>query len=107
MRTAEDIRCELDGGPNVIVLKPKREPSYRDYVISATALAAKHFEPVKFVVRDILPVGLAILSAPPKIGKTWMGMGMADAVASGGMFGGCKSTDRGEVLLLDLEGNHR
>ena len=34
-------------------------------------------------------------------------MSMADAVASGGAFGGCKPVDKGDVLLLDLEGNRR
>jgi hypothetical protein len=107
MKTAEDIRRELDNGPNVIALKPKHEPSYHDFTISAVELDAKKFDPVRFVVRDILPPGLAILSAPPKIGKTWMDMGIAEAVASGGVFGGCKPVDQGDVLLLDLEGNQR
>jgi hypothetical protein len=107
MKTAEDIRRELDNSPNVIALKPKREPSYHDFTISAVELDAKQFDPVRFVVQDILPPGLAILSAPPKIGKTWMDMGIADDVASGGVFGGCKIADQGNVLLLDLEGNQR
>jgi hypothetical protein len=107
MKTAEDIRRELDNGPNVIALKPKREPSYHDFTISAAELDAKKFDPVNFVVRDILPPGLGVLSAPPKIGKTWMDMGVAEAVASGSVFGGCKPVDQGDVLLLDLEGNQR
>jgi hypothetical protein len=107
MKTAEDIRHELDNSPNVVTLKPKRDPSYRDFTISAFELDAKKFAPVKFVVRDILPPGLGVLSAPPKIGKTWMDMGIAEAVASGGVFGGCKPVDQGDVLLLDLEGNER
>jgi AAA domain-containing protein/winged helix-turn-helix DNA-binding protein len=107
MKTADDIRRELDGGPNVVVLKVKREPRPEDFIISAVELDAAHFDPVKFVVQGILPVGLAILSAPPKIGKTWMDMSMADAVASGGAFGGCKPVHKGDVLLLDLEGNRR
>jgi RecA-family ATPase len=107
MKTADDIRRELDGGPNVVVLKVKREPRPEDFIISAVELDAAHFDPVKFVVQGILPVGLAILSAPPKIGKTWMDMSMADAVASGEAFGGCKPVHKGDVLLLDLEGNRR
>jgi hypothetical protein len=112
------IAAELSRGPNIRVIKPrangnvnavqpKTQPSYTDFVISAAALEAKEFAPVKFVVRDILPPGLAILSAPPKIGKTWMDMGIAEAVASGGVFGSCKPVDQGDVLLLDLEGNQR
>src|SRR3954466_6678343 len=91
MKTADDIRRELDGGPNVVVLKVKREPRPEDFIISAVELEAAHFDPVKFVVQGILPVGLAILSAPPKIGKTWMDMSMADALASGEAVSGCKA----------------
>lgn len=105
------IRAELDGGPNLVVLKPKEPPkpapTFGDYVISAIELEATHFEPVKYVVQDILPVGLAILSAPPKIGKTWMDMMISDSVASGAAFAGCKPVDQGDVLMLDLEGNRR
>jgi hypothetical protein len=86
---------------------PKPPPSYRDFTISAIDLDAKVFAPVRFVVQDILPVGLAILSAPPKVGKTWMDMGMSDDIAAGRVFGGCKATSKGQVLLLDLEGNER
>jgi hypothetical protein len=113
MKTAEDIRRELDGGANITVLKrkvkeePKPPPAFTDFIISAVELEAAHYDPPKYVVQDILPVGLAILSAPPKIGKTWMDMSMADAVASGGAFGGCKPVNKGDVLLLDLEGNRR
>src|SRR3954452_1641124 len=111
MKTAEEIRRELDCGANITVLKPKPEPkpppTFTDFIISAVELEAAHFDPVKFVVQGILPVGLAILSAPPKIGKTWMDMSMADAVASGDAFGGCKPVHKGDVLLLDLEGNRR
>jgi hypothetical protein len=107
MKTAEDIRREFDEGENIHTFRPKRSSIPADYLISATELDAIKFEPVRFVVRDILPPGLAILSAPPKIGKTWMDMGIAEAVASGGVFGGCKPVDQGDVLLLDLEGNRR
>jgi hypothetical protein len=74
MKTAEDIRREFDGGPNITVLKPKEPPkpppTFSDYIISAVELEAAHFDPPKYVVQDILAVGLAVLSAPPKIGKT-------------------------------------
>ena len=38
MKTADDIRRELDGGPNVVVLKVKREPRPEDFIISAVEL---------------------------------------------------------------------
>jgi RecA-family ATPase len=107
MKTAEEIRRELEDGPNIVKLKPKREPSYLDHAVSARDLDAKVFPPTKFVVQDLLPVGLAVLSAAPKVGKTWFDLKMSDDVAAGRPFGGCKPVDQGEVLALDLENNER
>ena len=120
MTAPEVIRHELD---KVVPFQPeakrgkvnghvsgvseKKAPAFTDYVISAVDLDAAKFAPVKFVVRDVLPVGLAVLSAPPKIGKTWLDMGLSNDVASGDLFGGCKPVDQGQVLLLDLESNKR
>jgi hypothetical protein len=85
----------------------KPPPRFTDLVISAAELDALEIDPVGFVVEDLLPVGLAVLSAPPKVGKTWFDMALAEAVANGEPFAGCLPTDRGDVLLLDLEGNRR
>ena len=68
MNTAEEkVRREFDGSENIRTFRPKRNPSFTDYVISAVVLEATHYDPPKYVVQDILTVGLAILSAPPKI----------------------------------------
>src|SRR4051794_10355886 len=118
MKTAEELRAEFDRGENIRTFKPRAErqggngkangtASYRDFAISAVDLESKHFDPVEYVVAGILPVGLAVLSAAPKVGKTWMDMGMSDDIAAGRVFGGTKVTAKGAVLLLDLEGNRR
>jgi hypothetical protein len=107
MKTAEDIRREFDQGENIHTFKPKRAPCPEDYLINAAELDAIKFDAVKFVAHGILPRGLAVLSAPPKIGKTWLDMGLCFAVAAGLPFAGSIPTDQGDVLLLDLEGNRR
>jgi hypothetical protein len=107
MKTAEDIRREFDQGENIHIFRPKRAPAPEDYTINAAELEAKRFDPVKFVAQGIIPRGLTVLSAPPKIGKTWLDMGLAHAVAAGDLFAGSVPTDQGDVLLLDLEGNQR
>jgi hypothetical protein len=107
MKTADQLRAELDSGENVRFLKPKLAQVPEDFIVNAAELEAKKFEPVKFVAHPMLPPGLAVLSAPPKLGKTWLVMGLAHAVATGNPFAGYAATDQGDVLLLDLEGNPR
>jgi hypothetical protein len=121
MKSPERVRAELDkvttlrpparAGRGKVnghaTASPKPPPTFANFVISAAELDALDLPPAEFVVRDILPVGLAVLSAPPKVGKTWFDMSLAEAVAHGDPFAGCKPTDPGDVLLLDLEGNRR
>ena len=65
------------------------------------------FPPIRWVISDILPEGLAILSGPPKIGKSWLVMNLCIAGATGGYALGRFKVDPGEVLLLSLEDNKR
>lgn len=52
-------------------------------VINAADLAAKYLPPVRFFVEGLLPQGLALLSAPPKYGKSWFVLDLCLAVARG------------------------
>lgn len=52
-------------------------------VINAADLAAKYLPPVRFFVDGLLPQGLALLSAPPKYGKSWFVLDLCLAVARG------------------------
>lgn len=74
---------------------------------SEADVAAKVLPPVPYIVDGLLPVGAAMLSAPPKIGKTWLNFGLGRAVATGEPFCGARKVDQGPVLFLDLEGNER
>jgi len=58
-------------------------------------------EPV-WAVPGLLPVGLTILAGAPKVGKSWLALQIAQAVASGGgIFG--NNVEPGPVLYLALE----
>jgi hypothetical protein len=74
---------------------------------TATELMAEDLPPVKWVVPDILPEGVTILGGKPKMGKSWLALGLGIAVASGGIALGVKPVERGEVLYLALEDNRR
>lgn len=57
----------------------------------------------KWIVPGILPEGLTILSGKPKLGKSWMALGLSIAVASGGKALGSLDVERGGVLYFALE----
>jgi hypothetical protein len=75
--------------------------------LSAAALNAMTFDPVRFVVPGILPEGLAILAGKPKFGKSFAVMDMAIAVASGGRAFGKIDCEAGDVLYCALEDGER
>jgi hypothetical protein len=51
--------------------------------------------------------GLAILAGRQKLGKTWLGIDWAVAVASGGFAMGSICCEQGDVLYIDMENGHR
>lgn len=71
-------------------------------ITSAKDLQQKHLKPKKFLIDDILPEGVTLLAAPPKLGKSWMVLDMGLCIASGRPWLG-KHTSRCGVLYLSLE----
>jgi AAA domain len=76
--------------------------------ISASRLAAMELPPVKYIVDGFIAEGLTVLAGRPKVGKSWMALGLAIAVASpfGYAFGSIP-VEQGDVLYLALEDNKR
>ena len=58
-------------------------------------------EPV-WAIPGLLPAGLTILAGKPKVGKSWLALQIAQAVAAGGVALG-ERVERGPVLYLALE----
>jgi hypothetical protein len=75
--------------------------------LTARELDAMAFAPIKYVVPDWLVEGLTLFAGAPKIGKSWLVLEMALAVAAGGCCLGTASCEPGEVLYLALEDNRR
>ncbi len=75
--------------------------------ISAYDLMRKVFPPIDYVVPDILPTGLIVLAGKQKIGKSWLDLNLALAVASGGVALGHYQVKQGDVLYLALEDTER
>jgi RecA-family ATPase len=73
---------------------------------SISELLQTEFPELNWIIRDIVPEGLCILGGRPKVGKSWLALQMAVAVATGGRFFG-KELEKGEVLYVALEDNPR
>lgn len=74
---------------------------------TASDLEEMIFPEPKWAVPGLLPEGLTILAGRPKRGKSWMGLGLALAVASGGKALGQIAVEKGDALYLALEDNPR
>ncbi|WP_053057662.1 AAA family ATPase [Rubrobacter aplysinae] len=74
---------------------------------SAVGLMAMDLPPVQWCVPGLLPEGVTILAGKPKLGKSWLSLNLALAVASGGLALGARQVERGECLYMALEDNQR
>lgn len=75
--------------------------------ITANALQSKEFPPLRYAVDEYLAEGVTLLAGKPKIGKSWMALEFAMAVATGGVALGSVKCRHGPVLYCALEDNHR
>jgi putative DNA primase/helicase len=73
-------------------------------VLSGAALAALRVEPRETLLAPFFKVGdFGIVFAKRGTGKTWLSMGMAEAIASGGQFGPYTAPRARRVLYVDGE----
>src|SRR3712207_941948 len=75
--------------------------------ISASDLLRKQFDPLRWIVPEIIPEGLTLLAGPPKIRKSWLCLDLALAVAGYGHFLDEVELETGDVLYLALDDTHR
>src|SRR5215212_5594962 len=73
--------------------------------MTAAELMEMEFEPTRWVVPEVLPEGVTLLVGKPKKGKSWMGLGLCEAIATGGVAFGVKHVEQGDTLYLALEDN--
>lgn len=74
---------------------------------TAASLMTKEFPPLEYVVPGVIPEGLTMLVAPPKIGKSWLVLGLAKACTEDGYAFGTVAVDSRPVLYLALEDGQR
>ncbi|OLT08683.1 hypothetical protein BJF77_12010 [Kocuria sp. CNJ-770] len=78
-------------------------PDPLDGAFTGSWLMAQNFPPTRYVVDGLIPEGFSLLVAAPKIGKSWMVLGLAVATATGGDAFGTIPVRQAPVLYLALE----
>lgn len=74
---------------------------------STTAIMQTAYPPLRWVVPGYVPEGLTLLAGRQKLGKTWLAIDLAIAVACGGAAMGSVACEQGDVLYIDLENGSR
>ena len=82
--------------------------TYAPALESLADLRAKTFAPIQWAIPGIIPEGLTLLAGKPKLGKSWLILDAALALASGQpAFGSITLPDRWRVMYLGLEDSER
>lgn len=74
---------------------------------TADELMAERFPPVRWAVPGLIAEGVNLLAGPPKVGKSWLSLGLALSVAAGAAALGSIPVQAGSVLYLALEDTPR
>jgi hypothetical protein len=82
-------------------------PGLLDGIRDGAWLDRQNFPPLRYHVPGIVVEGLSVLAGAPKVGKSWLVLGMLLARASGGLALGALSLPPGDVLYLALEDGDR
>jgi hypothetical protein len=100
----------LDGAEPLVGEHAQPAPSSCDFTpapFTLQELLARRLPPIQWAIPNILPEGLTLLAGKPKLGKSWLALSVALAVAAGGVALGTYPVMQGEVLYLALEDNER
>lgn len=68
---------------------------------------AVEFPPPKWAVPGVICEGVNLLAGPPKVGKSWLSLGLGLSIAAGSPAFGTVGTEAGPVLYLALEDTAR
>src|SRR4051794_11535495 len=75
--------------------------------VSTTKLMETKFPPLRSIVPGYLYEGFSVLAGRQKLGKTWLAIDWAVAVATGGVAMGSIDCAAGDVLYIDMENGPR
>ena len=81
----------------------RAEPAPGVEIVTASELGNMEFPEPRWALPGLVPEGVVILAGPPKVGKSWLALGAAFAVAQGGCALGSVDVEAGEALFLGFE----
>jgi AAA domain len=90
------------------ILAPvRKQPARIRTSWTAADIMTMDFPPPKWAVPGVLAEGVNLLAGPPKVGKSWMSLGLGVDIALGGKAFGTMAVEAGPVLYLALEDTAR
>lgn len=103
-----ELRAIVDATPIFEVeIQKAQSVTPASKVCSASELLAREFPEPRWAIPGLLPEGVIIFAGRPKLGKSWLALDIAVAVACGGRALGAIQVEAGEVLYLALEDGPR
>lgn len=96
-----------DDAADVLSSPVRREPARIRTSWTAADLMSMDFPEPRWAVPGVLCEGVNLLAGPPKVGKSWLSLGLGVDVALGGRAFGSIPVEAGPVLYLALEDTPR
>lgn len=84
-----------------------KKPKARFVRTNTMTIMATVYPPIRWTVPGYVAEGLCVLAGRQKLGKTWLAIDWAIAVACGGCAMGAIGCEQGDVLYIDMENGHR
>ena len=103
-RAADEVLTICPGLADAMARGAESGPLVR--IWTDAELLAANFPAPLWIVPDLIPAGLTLLAGRPKLGKSWLALQLAMAMASGGMFLGHR-VPQGRALYIALEDSER
>jgi DNA-binding Lrp family transcriptional regulator len=97
----------VEPGEGTQILTSRNQPAKLRTSWTAADLMAMEFPPPKWAVPGIVAEGISLLAGPPKVGKSWLSLGLGLSVASGTKAFDAIPVPGGPVLYLALEDTPR
>jgi hypothetical protein len=94
-------------GQSPFLLPSQRQRRTKFERTSTIKIMSTKYPPLRAIVPGYLYEGFSVLAGRQKLGKTWLGIDWAVAVATGGVAMGSIKCNEGAVLYIDMENGHR
>jgi AAA domain len=106
--TLLELKQQQEGTtPHPQTLAAKRSITSELRMFTAADLQTMTFPPLKFILPGLVPEGATLLVSRPKLGKSWLVLDIAIAIAAGRFTLGDLKPSLGDVLYLALEDGRR